>query len=416
MEPTPQQTGQPAGAPASPRAALIVHTHSRKGADQFAQAQSLFEAAGLSLAEAHGVRDPSQMRATVEKALADGAQLVIVGGGDGSISTTIGALIGSEAIFAPLPLGTANSFARGLGIGPGIEEAVATIAAGHSIWVDLAEIDGNMFANSAAMGMPPMIGDTIPPKVKRWFGRVGYLGWAIYSLVRFRPFRLTLESPDGIEQIWATELRMLNGQYTGGIKVSDDAQLDDGAILLQIVSGKSKWSLARDWYLRLLGLRRREGMAREIKVTQARIDAHPRQKVAIDGEVLARTPFALSIHRHAVRVIAPHPDAAPQGEGLGAALLSAAQSLMPGEPAQGLAGLGNNGPQRPPQSGRKTMDKQKIGEGNYEAAEEFQNEQHEFAKSGKAEQKAREAADALDGPEAGELEKARKASADGHSA
>ena len=62
------------------------------------------------------------------------------------------------------------------------------------------------------------------------------------------------------------------------------------------------------------------------------------------------------------------------------------------------------------------MDKQNIGEGNYEAAEQFQNEQHAFAKSGKAEQKAREAADAIDGPEAEELEKARKAAADGRSA
>lgn len=54
--------------------------------------------------------------------------------------------------------------------------------------------------------------------------------------------------------------------------------------------------------------------------------------------------------------------------------------------------------------------KQKIGEGNYEAAEEFQKEQHEFAQSGKVEEGAREAADALDGPEAEELEEAREAS------
>ena len=47
----------------------------------------------------------------------------------------------------------------------------------------------------------------------------------------------------------------------------------------------------------------------------------------------------------------------------------------------------------------------KKGEGSYEGTEQFQKAQHEFAKSGKAEQKAREAADALDGPEAEELEK-----------
>jgi hypothetical protein len=62
------------------------------------------------------------------------------------------------------------------------------------------------------------------------------------------------------------------------------------------------------------------------------------------------------------------------------------------------------------------MTKQQMGEGNYEAAKEFQKEQHEFARSGKVKPKAREAADAVDGAEADELEAARKAAADGHSA
>lgn len=61
-------------------------------------------------------------------------------------------------------------------------------------------------------------------------------------------------------------------------------------------------------------------------------------------------------------------------------------------------------------------DKQKIGEGNYEAAEEFQKEQHAFAKSGKVDEKAREAADAMDSAEAEELEEAREASARGDTA
>jgi len=56
------------------------------------------------------------------------------------------------------------------------------------------------------------------------------------------------------------------------------------------------------------------------------------------------------------------------------------------------------------------------GEGSYDGAEKFQKEQHAFAESGKVNQKAREAAEAVDGKDADELEKARKAAADGHSA
>ena len=56
------------------------------------------------------------------------------------------------------------------------------------------------------------------------------------------------------------------------------------------------------------------------------------------------------------------------------------------------------------------------GEGSYDGAEQFQKEQHAFARSGKVEPKAREAAQALDGEEAEELKEAVKAAAKGKSA
>ena len=62
------------------------------------------------------------------------------------------------------------------------------------------------------------------------------------------------------------------------------------------------------------------------------------------------------------------------------------------------------------------MQDRNQGEGNYEAARKFQKEQHEFAQSGQAEDKAREAAEALDGDEGKELERARRAAADGETA
>ncbi len=54
------------------------------------------------------------------------------------------------------------------------------------------------------------------------------------------------------------------------------------------------------------------------------------------------------------------------------------------------------------------------GEGDYVSAERYQKAQHEFAKDeGKVEKKAKEAEDAIDGPEGAELERARQESAKG---
>ena len=57
---------------------------------------------------------------------------------------------------------------------------------------------------------------------------------------------------------------------------------------------------------------------------------------------------------------------------------------------------------------------ERKGEGSYDGSEQFQKEQHRFAKEGPVKENAREAADALAGDEAEELERARKASAQGH--
>ena len=58
-------------------------------------------------------------------------------------------------------------------------------------------------------------------------------------------------------------------------------------------------------------------------------------------------------------------------------------------------------------------DKDLQGEGNYDAARRYQKEQHDFAKSGQVDKKAHEAEEALDGPEAEELERARKETGEG---
>ena len=56
------------------------------------------------------------------------------------------------------------------------------------------------------------------------------------------------------------------------------------------------------------------------------------------------------------------------------------------------------------------------GEGDYESAKRFQQAQHEFAKNGPVEEKAREAEEALDSPEGPELEQARQQTGEGKTA
>src|SRR5687767_7518487 len=110
------------------QAVVVVNVHSRKGQQAFEEACERLGKAGIHVTARHPVDDPDQMRPIVQRAIAGGAPMIIVGGGDGSLSTTIDDFLGTETVFAVLPLGTANSFARTLGLPLDLEGAIEVIA------------------------------------------------------------------------------------------------------------------------------------------------------------------------------------------------------------------------------------------------------------------------------------------------
>ncbi|MBU0774016.1 MAG: diacylglycerol kinase, partial [Alphaproteobacteria bacterium] len=272
------------------QAALIVNAHSRKGEALFAEAKEKLEEAGIDLLAAHAVKNPALMEETVAKAIADGAPMVIVGGGDGSMSSTVDQFVGKDCVFAVLPLGTANSFARTLGLPLDLDGAIAAIANGRRRRVDLGMIDQDYFVNAASLGLSPMIGRTVPHKLKRYLGRIGYLLWAIKCSVGFRAFRLIIDDGQQERRLWSTEVRILNGPFHGGVELSDHADVDSGEIVVQAVVGRSKPRLAWDWYAKFFKLRDRDAHTQEWHGKAFTITTRPRQRISIDGEVLAKTP------------------------------------------------------------------------------------------------------------------------------
>ncbi|WP_404334803.1 diacylglycerol/lipid kinase family protein [Sphingomonas sp. MMS12-HWE2-04] len=286
-------------------ASLVVNAHSRRGRDLFDEARKQLTAAGITLRSCHAVDDPEQMIPTVRQAVAEGVPMIIVGGGDGSLSGVVDELVGTDCVFAVLPLGTANSFARSLGLPLDLSGAVAAIATGRRRRVDLGMINSDYFVNGASVGLSTMIGETVPHALKRYGGRMGYLLWALKCSIAFRPFRLELDDGERTERLWATELRILNGGHHGGVELSDQASLGSRELLLQAVVGRSKLALARDWYAKFFKLRDRNACSRDFHGTCFRITMHPPQRISIDGEVLAKTPVTAKIAPGAIDVAAP---------------------------------------------------------------------------------------------------------------
>jgi YegS/Rv2252/BmrU family lipid kinase len=286
------------------QAILIVNTASRNGKAAFDPAREKLTAAGIDLIAARAVDNPERLPGEVTSAI-DRAPMVIVGGGDGSLSETVDHFLGRDTVFALLPLGTANSFARTLGIPLDLDGAIDVIANGEARKIDLAAINGDYFLNNAALGLAPIVAESVPNGLKRSFGRMGYLLWAGWAAANFKAFRLYVNDGERTHMLWATEARIANGRFHGGVELIESADLHSGEIVVQAVEGRSVAKLGVSYLASAIKHPKRHETVREFHAPRVRIDTKPRMRVSIDGELGPETPFEAWAVPQAIVVASP---------------------------------------------------------------------------------------------------------------
>ncbi len=285
-------------------AAMIVNAKSRSGQRAFAKACRSMEGLPFPV-DAHAVENPSDLDDVVKSALGRKPDLLVLGGGDGTISGLVDHLVDQDIVLGLLPLGTANSFCRTLDIPLDVAGAVEVIRNGRPRRIDLGMIDDDYFANCAAMGLSPSVAETVPHLLKKILGRVGYLGWAAYRFGRFKPFTLIVSENGRETRVCVVEVRISNGRFHGGTELVESAAVDSGEIVVQAVVGNSKFELIRNWGASMLRLESRRDDTRAFRGRSFRIVTEPPMLISIDGEVLARTPVTASIAAGAIEVMVP---------------------------------------------------------------------------------------------------------------
>jgi diacylglycerol kinase family enzyme len=130
--------------------------------------------------------------------------------------------------------------------------------------------------------MPAIVGEATPDTLKSWLGRGAYASERSYS---------------------ALEVRIANGAYQGGILVAPKAKLEEGSTVIHVLTGSSKWALAREWARVALGIPFKPSPLQMIKVSDVWIDSISAQPVAVVGEVITRTPIQISVARKALLVM-----------------------------------------------------------------------------------------------------------------
>ncbi|MFL6736151.1 MAG: diacylglycerol/lipid kinase family protein [Sphingomonas sp.] len=246
------------------------------------------------------------------KAIAErGDPLVIVGGGDGSISAAAAALVGSETKLGILPFGTLNHFARDLGIPTGLDEAARLIASGSERSVDIGEMNGRVFINNSAIGLYPLMVIDRDLQRKR-LGRSKRLAMIVASLRtlgRFNHHRLTLTvNEERTGRVDTPLLFVGNNDYRIDIGAPGRRErLDGGELCVLVMRKKTRRGLLAASVRALFGRSRGDDMVRVDAVERLQVSCGRRQlAVSLDGEVVrASAPLDYTIRKTALRVIAP---------------------------------------------------------------------------------------------------------------
>jgi lipid kinase YegS len=215
-----------------------------------------------------------------------GVDVVAAAGGDGTINEVVNGLDGYDVPLGIIPLGTANDFARQVGIPADADHAMDVILQRKARRLDTASLNGRRFLNVSAGGVGAEATADTPPEVKESLGPMAY---AISGMRKFADLKSSYArfSGDGFEYegeflLFAVGLTRSTG---GGTMVTPMASATDGLLDLCIVEGMSRKDFART----VLKVKKGEHVGEEgVRYAQLRsvtVEGREPMAVNVDGEM-----------------------------------------------------------------------------------------------------------------------------------
>lgn len=184
--------------------------------------------------------EPGQAEVFAQEACEQELDAVVAGGGDGTVNEVVRGLIGRtgcSTMLAVLPLGTANDFARSLGLQLDDPTAALTIAAeGEAKTIDVGLVNGQAFINVASGGFAAEVTARTSPELKNAIGGAAYSLTGLLTAHQLTPHACRLVAAGQSLDLSIATLAIGNGRLAGGgYEVAPQAVLDDGLLDLVIV-------------------------------------------------------------------------------------------------------------------------------------------------------------------------------------
>lgn len=226
------------------RVAVIAHTKKNLGGG-LPELRRLLSAHGCTDPDWYEVTKSRDASALAHKAVDNGANLVFVWGGDGTVQRCVDAIATTSVSLAILPAGTANLLATNLSIPTTLPEAVDIGFNGARRVLDVGVINDERFAVMAGVGLDAVMMRRADGNLKRRLGQLAYV-WSGIHATRMRPRRVTIKV-DGERWFDGGAVCVLLGQMGalgGGLIAFPDARPDDGSLEVAVLTGRGLLKMA----------------------------------------------------------------------------------------------------------------------------------------------------------------------------
>lgn len=282
------------------------------------------------LTEVYMVQPESSVDAVVRSAIKSGIKLIIVAGGDGTIDSVVGAMIGSAATLGIIPTGTRNNVAFNLGIPNTLAEAIALLRGGRRLKIDVGNIrsgqNSRWFLEGAALGL---ISDLYPSADNLQHGDLAQIGSLLSTFVASTPSQLHLViDEDQVVDTQAYVVLIANMPYLGPrFQISPDVSWNDGGLDVFIFSDMNKLDLL-SYAMQSTGGGIEDERIQHFRVKQLTVESDPLMPVLADGVLLEPGIVTALVRSRVLSVMVGTPEAVV-GEKL---------KFTPVDPPEGPAG------------------------------------------------------------------------------
>ncbi len=277
-------------------------------AAQAKQLEGIFAEAGRE-ARVKVARGGDQIRNFIESAVADGCEVLVAGGGDGTINTAASVLVDGNVPLGVLPLGTLNHFAKDLGIPLELEDAARVVLERTECRVDVGEVNGRVFVNNSSLGVYPAIVRLRERYQATGRGKWVAALWASLVVLRRNPFLAVRIIVDGQSTVRRTPFVFIgNNEYRmAGLNAASREKLVGKHIAVYLLNADRRVGLLRlAWQVLTKGVDEVKELDL-LTVEEATIETRrSRLQVALDGEVvILASPLEYRVRPAALRVCVP---------------------------------------------------------------------------------------------------------------